>query len=178
VTSARERIEAIAARFRTTPEVIREVNHIPPKMVLKAGSTILVPKSEEHETDISAEVADSAVVAMEPDVPPTRRIHVKVGKRDTLASIAARHRVSVAQIRSWNNLSRDSVARGQTLELNVPNRVASAARKVESRQLAHVKSHGIRTRVAAAHVRTVTPKAGKTRESRAIVASAKQIRIR
>ena len=29
-------------RFDTTPAIIREVNHIPPRMLLKAGSTILV----------------------------------------------------------------------------------------------------------------------------------------
>src|ERR1035437_5282987 len=32
VTTARERIETIASRFGTTPAVIREVNHIPPRM--------------------------------------------------------------------------------------------------------------------------------------------------
>jgi membrane-bound lytic murein transglycosylase D len=44
VTAARERIESIAARFKTTPELIREVNAIPPNMHPKAGSTELVPK--------------------------------------------------------------------------------------------------------------------------------------
>ena len=42
-----------------------------------------------------AEVVDTAMLALEPDVPATRRIKVKVGKHDTLASIAAaasRHR--------------------------------------------------------------------------------------
>jgi membrane-bound lytic murein transglycosylase D len=123
VTSARERIETIAARFRTTPEVIREVNNIPPRMVLKAGSTILVPRPEDQERDIAQEVAESAVLAMEPDRPPTRRISVKVGKNDTLSSIAARNGVSVEQVKSWNKLSRDTVSRGQTLALHVPNQM-------------------------------------------------------
>jgi membrane-bound lytic murein transglycosylase D len=123
VTSARERIETIAARFRTTPEVIREVNNIPPRMVLKAGSTILVPRPEEQDRDIAQEVAESATMAMEPDRPLTRRISVKVGKSDTLASIAARNGVSVDDLKSWNKLSRDSVSRGQTLALQVPNQM-------------------------------------------------------
>ena len=59
------------------------------------GSTILVPKTETENSDIPSAVADSATMAVAPDVPETRRIHVKVGKRDTLASIAARYSVTV-----------------------------------------------------------------------------------
>ncbi len=124
VTSARERIDTIAKRFGTTPQVIREANNIPPKMALKAGSTILVPKSEDTpDKDITAAVADSATMVVVPDVPETRRILVKVGKRDNLASIARRHKVTVDQIKTWNDLSQDKVATGKTLELHVPNRV-------------------------------------------------------
>ena len=92
-------------------------------MVLKAGSTVLVPRSEEQDKDIAQEVAETATLAMEPDLPPTRRISVKVGRRDTLASIAARHGVSVAQVKAWNSLSHDAVTRGQTLALHVPNQL-------------------------------------------------------
>ncbi|QRX83225.1 transglycosylase SLT domain-containing protein [Glaciimonas sp. PAMC28666] len=127
VGSARERIEAIAAKFDTTPAILREVNHIPPRMVLKAGSTILVPKTETQNDDITAEVADNATMAVAPDVPDTRRIFVKVGKRDTLASIAGRYNVSVSQVKSWNSLRRDSVNRGQSLQLQVPNRFAASS---------------------------------------------------
>jgi membrane-bound lytic murein transglycosylase D len=154
VTHARERIEAIAQKFRTTPEVIREVNNIPPRMVLKAGSTILVPKPEEHKKDISADVVDTAMLALEPDVPATRRIRVKVGKRDTLASIAARHRVTVAQIKGWNDLARDSVAMGQTLELNLPNRAAAASRTTRAAR----KSRDSAARIASRSSRTRTPR--------------------
>nr|WP_314625340.1 transglycosylase SLT domain-containing protein [uncultured Noviherbaspirillum sp.] len=123
VTSARERIETIAARFRTTPEVIREVNNIPPRMVLKAGSTILVPRPEEQVKDIAQEVAESATLAMEPDRPPTRLVSVKVGRNDTLASVAARNGVSVEDLKSWNKLSRDNISRGQTLSLRAPTQI-------------------------------------------------------
>ncbi|WP_211470604.1 transglycosylase SLT domain-containing protein [Collimonas humicola] len=126
VGSARERIETIAAKFDTTPAVIREVNHIPPRMLLKAGSTILVPKTEEANSDITAEVADNATMAVTPDAPESRRIYVKVGKRDTLASIAARYRVSVSQVKAWNGLHHDGVSRGQSLQLQVPNRMVAS----------------------------------------------------
>ena len=146
VTSARERIETIAARFRTTPEVIREVNNIPPRMVLKAGSTVLVPRPEEQERDIAQDVAESATLAMEPDRPPTRRISVKVGRHDTLASIAARNGVSVDDVKSWNKLSRESVSRGQSLTLHVPNQM---------RMVHAAPGHGLTHRARVARVESV-----------------------
>ena len=65
ITSARERIETLASRFHTTPEVLRQANNIPQKTVLKAGSTILVPKLSASAGDIAPEVADNAMVALE-----------------------------------------------------------------------------------------------------------------
>lgn len=129
VSSARERIETIASKFGTTPDVIRSVNHIPPKMVLKAGSTILVPKTEaSSDADITPEIADNARLAIAPDVPDFRRIYVKAGKRDTLGSIAGRYRVTVAQIKQWNSLRHDTLASGQKLQLQVPYRAAASVR--------------------------------------------------
>jgi membrane-bound lytic murein transglycosylase D len=156
VTAVRERIETIAARFNTTPEVLREANHIPPKMVLKEGSTILVPRSEEnHGDEITRDAADNAMMSMEPDTPPTRRITVKAGKGDTLQAIARRNRVTVADIKSWNILPRDTVSRGQVLVLNVPNnRVAAGpavARNRAGRPVGHKLVH---SKLAAAPVKS------------------------
>ena len=67
ITSAKERIETLASRFHTTPEIIRQANNIPQKTVLKAGSTILVPKLSASAGDIAPEVADTATVAFEAD---------------------------------------------------------------------------------------------------------------
>ncbi|MGN6388202.1 MAG: transglycosylase SLT domain-containing protein [Burkholderiaceae bacterium] len=127
VHSARERIETIAAKFHTTPEVIREVNHIPPRMHLAAGSTILVPKpAGAAEEDIAPELVENAKLAMVPDAPETRRITVRVGRHDTLSAIAHRYHVTVADIRQWNGLRGDAVRSGQSLHLSVATRMASA----------------------------------------------------
>ncbi|RQO33493.1 lytic transglycosylase [Herminiimonas sp. KBW02] len=128
VTNARERIETIAAKFHTTPQIIREVNNIPPKMVLKAGSTVLVPRTEDSaQKDITQEVADNATLAMAPDVPDTKRINVTVKKKETINTLASRYKVTIAQIKSWNNLSHDKLASGQKLELHVPYKAAVAS---------------------------------------------------
>ncbi|RFP16079.1 MULTISPECIES: transglycosylase SLT domain-containing protein [unclassified Duganella] len=66
ITTARESIGTLASRFHTTPEVIRQANNIPQKTLLKAGSTILVPKiSTSASVDISPEVERNATVAFE-----------------------------------------------------------------------------------------------------------------
>lgn len=156
VQSARERIETIAAKFNTTPEALREANRIPPKMRLKAGSTILVPKTAESmNSDISVEVLETARLAVEPDVPDSRKVYVKVGKRDSLASIAHRHKVSVADLKEWNNLRSDSVARGKSLVLHMPYRQAahSGSRKTavhtKKTAVAARSKHTAKTTVAA-----------------------------
>lgn len=160
ITNARERIETIAIKFKTTPEIIREANNIPPKMALKAGSTILVPKMEHAlDTNISAAVVDNATMVVVPYGPEPKRIIVKVGKKDTLASIAKRHRVSVAQIKTWNELRRDSVTAGQSLQLHIPHRIA-AGKKSAGKQLAAKKSKSTTVKVAKTGK---TNKAGSTK---------------
>ncbi len=131
VTAARERIETIAAKFKTTPEVIREANAIPPNMHPTAGSTVLVPKPPTAaDKDIGAEVADNAMLAVAPDEPPRRKISIKVGKRDTMASITARYKVTADEVRKWNDLKGDKLSAGQSLKLEVkaPKKVKGGAR--------------------------------------------------
>jgi len=68
ITSAKESISSLASKFGTTPEVIRQANNIPAQTRLKAGSTILVPKtSASMHSDIAENIIESAVVALEAD---------------------------------------------------------------------------------------------------------------
>lgn len=115
-----EKIESLAHRLGHKPEFIREVNMIPASMLVKAGSTILVPKSEKApDQDISPEIADKAQLVIEKGI-TTRQIHYRVGKKDNLNSIAQRYKVSVADLKNWNNLRRDNVSAGQNLQIQVP----------------------------------------------------------
>jgi len=100
---------------------LRELNHIPPKMLVKAGSTLLVPRSEQRAQDVSESLADNAMMALAPDVPPLRRINFKAGKRDTVASVASRYKVTPQQVAQWNRVgTKASFTRGQALTVYVP----------------------------------------------------------
>ncbi|MBQ5941245.1 transglycosylase SLT domain-containing protein [Massilia sp. AB1] len=79
ITSAKESIASLASKFGTTPEVIRQANNIPDRTRLKAGSTILVPKtSAMAHTDIAENIIDNAVVAFEAERSAVKR--AKAGK--------------------------------------------------------------------------------------------------
>ncbi|MBS0443177.1 MAG: transglycosylase SLT domain-containing protein [Proteobacteria bacterium] len=107
---------------------LREVNHIPPRMLVKAGSTLLVPRSPQREADVSEHLAENATMALAPDGPSLRRVALKAGKRDSVASVAKRYRVSAAQVAQWNGVNAGSSFRpGQAIVVYVAHRPARAA---------------------------------------------------
>ena len=99
ITGAKESITTLASRFGTTPEVIRQANNIPARTVLKAGSTILVPRtSASINSDIAEHIVDNAVMAFEAE-----RVGKRGGKKMTNA---AKVKAKVASIKS--RMSRSS----------------------------------------------------------------------
>ena len=98
ITSARESIASLAAKLGTTPEVIRQANNIPPQMRLKAGSTILVPKtSATAGNDIAESIVDNASMALEADRGESRRKGQKLSGAQRIKASAAH---AVAEIKS------------------------------------------------------------------------------
>jgi membrane-bound lytic murein transglycosylase D len=116
----RETPASIADKLGVDLDTVMEINRIPKGMRLKSGSTILVPRTDDDDEDISADVADSAVLAMEPDVPDTRKMLIRIRRRQAIDVVAARYGVSVAQIDAWNHKHRSTVLPGQMLVLHVP----------------------------------------------------------
>ena len=97
---------AEAARLVGMSEAqLREINRIPPRMLVKAGSTLLVPRSAKRDADVSVHVADNASIALAPDLPPMKKLTLRAGKRDTVASIAKRYRTSPAMVAQWNHVA-------------------------------------------------------------------------
>jgi len=93
-----------AKRNGMSEALLRDINKIPPKMLVKAGSTLLVPRGEHVVADVSERLADTAALNLAPDAPPLRRVSFKVGKADTMAGIAARYKVRTEQVAQWNKL--------------------------------------------------------------------------
>lgn len=186
----RERVESLAARLNVDPDTLREINRIPKGMRLKPGSTVMIPRSGRHTEDISAKLAENAILAMEPDLPEARRLVVRAGKRDTVASVARRYGVSVNQVRAWNKLSGSKLVAGQSLVLNVPVKRARAiaerddevrvirvsgkgSRAVNARQRVVVEPHGKAARASSRASATSSAKASAKASGGRASASAK-----
>jgi len=109
-------------------EEFREVNRIPARMIIKAGSTLLVPRrSNTMIADVSSTVADNATIMLAPDAPPLRKVSLRAGKHDNVDSIAKRYRVSAAQVAQWNDVGTGArFAAGQTIVVYVPNKAGQA----------------------------------------------------
>jgi len=99
---------------------LRDVNHIPPRMLVKAGSTLLVPRAESRQADVSVAVADNATMALAPDAPPLRKLSLKAGRKDSVASVAKRYRTSAVQVAQWNGVNPTAIFKpGQTVVVYV-----------------------------------------------------------
>jgi len=135
---------------------LREVNRIPPRMLVKAGSTLLVPRNgHRHDQDVSERVADNATMMLAPDRPPLRRVTVKARKGDTLASLARRYSVSPASVADWNKLASAAKLRaGQVLVVYLPTKPkgskAGAASKASTGKRAKAASTAAAPRKRAA----------------------------
>ncbi|MFP6558524.1 transglycosylase SLT domain-containing protein [Paraburkholderia sp. B3] len=119
-TDARTTPAALAEKIGVDADTLMSVNKIPAGMRLKAGSTLVVPRTDsDDDEDISADVAESAVLAMEPDVPDTRKMLIRVRRKQAMDTVASRYGVSVGQLKGWNKTHRDYVMPGQVLVLHV-----------------------------------------------------------
>ena len=93
-----------ARRVGMSENDLRAVNNIPARMLIKAGSTLLVPRSAKIETDVASHVADNAQMSLAPEI-VTRRTTVKARKGETVATIAKRYGLIAAQVAEWNSVS-------------------------------------------------------------------------
>ena len=122
--------EEAAQEVGMTIEQLRSANSIPPRMMVKAGSTLLVHRKGALDNDVTEHMADTAQLALAPEI-VLKRIMVTARKGDTLASLAARHGVTAANMASWNKLHIvASLKAGQSLAVYVPSQAARPLPKV------------------------------------------------
>ena len=91
-----------AKRVGMSENDLRSINNIPPRMLIKAGSTLLVPRSAKVETDVAIHVANNAQMSFAPEI-VTRRTTVKARKGETVASIAKRYGLNSDNVAEWNS---------------------------------------------------------------------------
>jgi membrane-bound lytic murein transglycosylase D len=106
---------------------LRAINSVPPRMLIKAGSTLIVPRGARVMEDVGALVADTGHLSFQPEI-VTRRTVVKAGRNENVASIARRYRVSPANVADWNDVKPTAAfQRGFQVVVFLPVQAARAA---------------------------------------------------
>lgn len=94
-----ENIYVLAKRYGTSIDEIKRANNLKGSLII-AGKTLSIPQRLSY-TYVSR------------DVP--RKLHHKIIPGDTLSELALRYRVSVSQIKRWNNMSSTTLIAGRDL---------------------------------------------------------------
>ena len=127
------KVPEAAKKVGMSEDELRSVNKIPPRMLIKAGSALLVPRSTRQDNDVTSKVADNGQLNLAPEVTLRKRT-IKARKKDSLASVAKRYRVAIADVAKWNDLSVDSALKsGQKLVLMLPAKSGGKAKKANQR---------------------------------------------
>lgn len=118
-----------AKRVGMNETLFREINRIPPKMLIKQGSTLLVPRSAKQDKDVSEHVADNGQVSFSPEV-VLKKLLIKLRKSETVTSIAKRYNVTAASVADWNKVSATSTFKAkQSVVVYVQAKAKSLSRK-------------------------------------------------
>jgi len=113
-----------ARRTGMSENDLRSVNNIPSRMLIKAGSTLLVPRSAKVDKDVASHVAENGHMSLSPET-VIRRSTVKARKGDTVASLAQRYRVSAMDVAGWNSVAASSALKpGQSVVIYLPVKAA------------------------------------------------------
>ena len=146
------RLADVMAQTGASEAQLREVNDIPPRMMIKAGSALIVPRLEPHTQDVPQQLANNARLEFTPEYSlVTKRKAIRVQRGDTLASLAKRHNVSAHQLTSWNKLPANAGLRiGQTLSIYTEVQQAIRSQASGKRTTANNKKAAPAKRVAQA----------------------------
>jgi membrane-bound lytic murein transglycosylase D len=121
----------VARRVGMSETELRNINSIPPRVVVKAGSSLLVPRSARMETDVAEHVADNGQLSLAPEI-ILRRTTLKAGKRDSVASVAKRFQVSKESLADWNKVSTTAAFKpGQSVVVFLPPSTRASTSKAQ-----------------------------------------------
>ena len=142
---------------------LRDINRIPARMLVKVGSTLLVPRGAHATADVAEHLADHAALSLTPEARAQRRLVFKAGKQgDSVAAVAKRYRFSAAQVAQWNGVAATARFKpGQTVTVMQ----AAAPARTAARQSSKVSSRvspRVSPKVSAAKITPKVRRVAKT----------------
>ena len=143
-----------AQRFGMSEASLREVNKIPPRMLVRAGSTLLVPRNERRDADVPEDVADNATMLLVADVPARRRTVVRARRNESVAALAGRYGVSPSSVVEWNQVAPEARFKaGQSVTVYLPTKAKTRTVKAPSAAARSATARAERKPAAASTVR-------------------------
>lgn len=127
-----------AKRLKMSEADLRAVNNIPTHMIIRAGSTLLIPRPAGQERDVTERIADNGQLSLVPET-VLRRIVLKAGKKDSVSTVARRYGLAPAKVAEWNHVSTSASFRpGQEIVIHRwvpvnPIQQRPAARRIPTR---------------------------------------------
>ncbi len=116
-----------AQRTGMSEQDLRALNNIPPRMLIRAGSALMVPRTAATRQDVSSHLADNGQMFFTPEV-VTRRTSVRAGKGDTVGSIARRYKLAPAMVADWNDVRPNAAFKaGEKVVVYLPVKAATAS---------------------------------------------------
>ncbi|MDB5941174.1 MAG: peptidoglycan lytic transglycosylase, Glycoside Hydrolase Family 23-like protein [Ramlibacter sp.] len=117
-----------ARRIGMNENELRSANTIPPRMLIKGGSVLIVPRTPQQQNDVTSHMADNGQLDLTPEI-VTRRTVVRAGKRETVASVARRYGLQPGQVAGWNNVLASAAFKpGQQVVVFLPVKAQAAHR--------------------------------------------------
>jgi membrane-bound lytic murein transglycosylase D len=131
---AGESLVSIADKNNTTPQSIRQANHLASNSI-HSGMVLKMPTS--HSSNSTLSTAKTK--------PGSAQVYV-VKQGDTIWNIGQKFSVSGKDIADWNKLSaKSALVSGQKLTIKAPNQQVVASKAVTSKAVASLASAGIRS---------------------------------
>ncbi len=120
------RVADAAKQVGMTEAQLREINNVPKGMLIKPGSTLLVPRPAHAQVEVTSALADKGEVSFSPEIVQVRKM-VKAVKGDTVATIARRYSTSPTNVAQWNKVAGNAGFKtGQSVVVYVPMNAAKA----------------------------------------------------
>ncbi|MEJ7138867.1 transglycosylase SLT domain-containing protein [Amphibiibacter pelophylacis] len=122
------KVADVARTLGVSVEELRAHNRLPARMMVRAGSTLVVPRTG-AERNVSTSVLNNAHLALTPEPPPVKRVVFQANRLGMTVAAAARHAgVRPAQVAQWNGISpRGRFGKHASIVVYVPPNVNIAA---------------------------------------------------
>src|SRR3954471_19088633 len=121
-----ETLSQLAKKYHTSVGDIMRFNSMNSKSQLKIGEKIKIPASSNVATEKTAKTPVTTKPVSKPDSAVATHY---VMKNETLFSISKKFRVSVEQLKEWNNLTDEHIHFGQQLAVSPDGAVSLAEKK-------------------------------------------------